>query len=149
MLSFWLPWFILQFPTLPAHFSWLSGSSRVRQQLVSPILKYTAAFFDFWHGPSTCLNFSFFDFHSTISWNGKVHYTASSRFFFFFFLLIFSWSGLLAGIRWSFVSPNPKKFIPPIFSDGVCFVHLPSGSIVKFQFLNKIHSGSLLPPRRA
>ena len=73
--------------------------------------------------------FAFLQFYLMISRDGKLHYSAGSRFFFFFFffLIFFCWLslGLFVWPRLGdpFVSQNLKKFVCRIFQDGFWVVH--------------------------
>ena len=62
--------------------------------------------------------FTFFNFHTVVWWDSKVHYTAS----FLFFLLIISSSGLLARIRWSVCISKSKRSLCIFVQDRFWFM---------------------------
>ena len=79
--------------------------------------------------------FAFFDFHSVVCYDVKVHYTVIFKkiFLIFIFLNHKVWS-----CGWDLAicfSQNPQEFSVSIFSEGFGFVHISVGTMVKFKFL--------------
>ena len=125
---------VLLFPSPPVPLSILSWLYRSHQlQLVSPSCSCFIVYFQF----STkfevlIILFTFFHFYPVVSWNGKVHYSASSL-----FLLTVSKSGRLAEIRWSVcISISPRSSCVSFSGKeyGLCLYYLFIWSNLRFLY---------------
>ena len=74
--------------------------------------------------------FVFFDFHSMVRWDGKVHYSAGSLSFSFFFLLSITKAGLLSEI-----TQSQRTLCVPFSRNKFWLVLISFVTMIKFQFL--------------
>ena len=91
--------------------------------------------------------FHFLDFHFVVSRDGNVHNSANSLFFFFFFFANYhkAWSSSWVEGIYFFLKIS-ENFVRLIFQDGFWFVRIPSGSMVKSQFLAQFPVNRLIHP---
>ena len=131
--------FVLEFPTPPALLLSLWEVFQVHQlQLVSPSSSSSIAFSVLWQGLSIRL-FLWFSFCGRPGRQSSLF----SRFS-FFFLLTITKSGLLAGIRYLFVSQNPRELCGShsLFR----FLYIPSSRMIRIQFFAQFPMDYLFHP---
>ena len=128
--SFGLSWFVLRFPTLPAPIPSLWGAFQVcLLHLVSPSLLSLIIFSLSCQSLCICFLFCFlwFSLCEPSGWQSLLF----GRLSFFFLFYDYVWSSG-QDLVICLYSKSQESFIHLILLDGVKFMHIPFGSMVKF-----------------